>query len=271
MHLPNTTAKPSRYSIRQRLTYIEEVLYWTDRVSRRDLQDKFGVSNQKAALDFADYLVAAPGNIVYNPNLKRYTPAAAFQPLFYQPDIESALRRRAKTEIAPAFERPLDPKIVRGLVLAANQKLRCRIRYRSMHTGSVRWRDVSPHAFVYNGERWHARAYDHTTAKWCDLVLGRVEASQVLPNHGEPCSADIDWDTEVTLTFEADRRLLSQQQRTLLRDYGASGRIIKLRVRRAMVYYVAARLGLLKHPVGRLNPLPKTRALLGTLQLPGYI
>lgn len=264
-------AFPSRYSIRQRLAYIEEVLYWSGRVSRRDLQQKFGISNQKAALDFAGYLVAASGNIVYNPNLKRYLPTARFRPVFYQPDANTALPQWTDTEIVPALARPLTPWSIRGLVMAANQQLRCRVRYRSMHTGSVGRREVSPHAFAHNGERWHARAYDHTTTKWCDLVLGRVETSEVLDVPGEPLSGDLEWSTFVTLAFEVDKGFLTQQQRTLFRDYGARGGVIKLHVRRAMVYYVAAQLGLLRHPTGWLQPRAKTRTLLSELKLPGYV
>jgi hypothetical protein len=271
--MKNHRTKPAnpRYSIRQRLAYIEEVVYWTGRVSRKDLQDGFGISNQKAALDFADYLAAAPGNIVYNPNLKRYTPAAGFQSLLYRPDVGSALLRWTKPEFVPAFDRPLVSDAIRGLVMAANQSRRCRVRYRSMHTGSIGWREVSPHTFVFNAERWHARVYDYTTEKWCDMVLGRVEASRVLQAQGEPVAKDTDWVTMETLTFEADRRFLSQQQRTLLKDYGGRGGTIRLRVRRAMIYYVASRLGLLKHPTGWLLPRGPTKSLLGAMKLPGYV
>ncbi len=268
--LPNPAALV-RFPVRQRLAYIEEVLFWRGRVCRRDLQERFGISNQKAALDFAAYNRIAPGRIAYDASLKRYLATPRFNPAFYSPDAPSALTSWATVETVPALARPLNATALRALVIAAHEGLQCRVRYRSMHSGTFSWRTVSPHAFAFNGERWHARVYDHTTAKWCDLVLGRVEASEVREAPGEPASADREWVTMAKLTFRVNRSLLTQQQLTLLRDFGAQRGVITLQVRRAMIFYVAARLGILRYPIGWLLARTETRQLLRQLRMPGYI
>jgi hypothetical protein len=77
---------------------------------------------------------------------------------------------------------------------------------------------------------------------------------------------DADWHTIDELSFRPADTLHAEQRTALLQDYGAKGGVIRLRVRRAMAFYIAARLGLLSNTPVRFTPEPPTADLIRDLQ-----
>ncbi len=49
-----------------RLTFLEESIFWTDSVNRKDLISRFGISEQQASGDLTRYQEIAPDNLVYD-------------------------------------------------------------------------------------------------------------------------------------------------------------------------------------------------------------
>lgn len=64
---------------------------------------------------------------------------------------------------------------------------------------------------------------------------------------------DDDWEEIVTLRVRANQRLGPERVRAVERDFGMSGGVLKLRVRRAMEGYLRDRLGL-EMANGRMSP-----------------
>lgn len=67
--------------------------------------------------------------------------------------------RYGHIEILDVPNRHIDPKIVRGLVQAARGQLRVDVDYVSLSSERRSGRNIVPHTLVYDGIRWHVRAY----------------------------------------------------------------------------------------------------------------
>lgn len=245
---------------------MEEVLFWAGEVARFHLQGQFRISPQRAALDFAAYRKLHPSHLHYDPAIKRYVPTERFVPIYYTPEIEQALRRWATVETLPRFERTCDVTSVRRIVIAIRRNRRCRVLYRSISSESVTYREVSAHTFVNDGARWHVRVFDHTTSKWCDLVLGRIEEAEITATEARPASEDKAWAAHVTLQAIPSRTLKPAARRTLAGDYGMLKGVLTIGVRRALSFYLAVNLGLLRFAQSRFEPTAKSRHLLRQLR-----
>src|SRR5204862_2308736 len=96
-----------RWGVAQRLEFIEWRAYWTGRVNRKDLEDRFNISTPQASLDFKRYMEEAPNNIEYSPTEKTYVATDSFEPKYL------------KLETAARYLRPLEA-IKIGAIDAAN-------------------------------------------------------------------------------------------------------------------------------------------------------
>src|ERR1700730_7590916 len=73
-------AGPLRWSVEQRLAFIEERLFWLGEVNRTDLVRRFGVSMSQASGDIGRYLALEPPGVSYDKSAKRYVAAESFRP-----------------------------------------------------------------------------------------------------------------------------------------------------------------------------------------------
>ncbi|WP_407049282.1 WYL domain-containing protein [Methyloraptor flagellatus] len=167
-----------RWGVERRLAYLEQRLYWDGSVSRQALIDRFGISVNQASADFARYMEMAPGNMAYDGRAKRYRPTDGFVMRFGAPDTARFLaevRARAEgliedaaasipdppaAEVVPLPVRAVDPAVLREVVRAIERGRGIAVTYRSFSTPGARRRVIEPHALVFDGTRWHARAGD---------------------------------------------------------------------------------------------------------------
>ena len=160
------------------MTFLEARLFWDGEVSRGQLMERFGVSLGQASADIARYIALAPDNISYDKSRKRYVPTEEFEPIFEKADASrylSELHARQAgllfdsfamvndvppADLVPVPTRPVDAKILRALVQSIKHRQRLDIRYQSFTQPKTRDREIEPHSLVFDGMRWHARAFD---------------------------------------------------------------------------------------------------------------
>ena len=107
------------------------------------------------------------------------------------------------------------------------------------------WRRMTPHAFGYDGFRWHARAYCHIDKKFKDFLLPRILRVRGADEPGASADQDRQWHDTFNVEIGPHPDLTPSQKAVVAKDYGMkNGRAI-LRVRYAMLFYVLKRLGLL--------------------------
>ena len=264
--------KNMNWGIKQRLEFIEFRLFWEGTINRKDLTDTFGVSVPQASADIKQYKQTAPGNIYYDKRQKKYQVSSKFEPVLGAIDahkylsnlsmLSGGLIKEDETfmgyipefSVVPSFERTIDPYILKRIVRALRERKAINIQYQSMSRPSPVWRWISPHAFAFDGFRWHVRAYCELAKDFRDFILGRiidvqnVKASKVMP------SDDYKWNHFVTLKIGAHPDLTPDQRGIIEKEYKMEDGILKIKVRAAFIYYV-----LLNFRVERIKDLTVLR------------
>jgi predicted DNA-binding transcriptional regulator YafY len=257
-----------RWGVEQRLEFIEFRLFWEGGVRRKDIIDMFGVSVPQASKDLTLYQEQAPGNVEYDKSAKRYVASRDFKPKFLQPDSDAYLSRlrtlaeglakpseswigyRPDSDIALTPHREVEATGLRAVLDAMRERGSIEVLYQSMN--SVRpdpvWRRMSPHAFGYDGFRWHARAYCHIDGKFKDFLLPRILDVRSLAQGGASGKDDLHWQEHVAVEITPHPQLTESQKKVVAKDYGMRDGKVVLSVRSAMLFYVLKRLGLLRDP-----------------------
>ena len=279
--------KPSlRWSVEQKLQFIEFRLFWEGHVNRADLMDKFGVSLNQASGDLNRYIALAPDNMVYDKSGKTYVRSPAFSPHFMKPDATQYLaqvRSVAEGIVAPedawignlpAFDatpapaRGIDPAVLRSIVIAIRRREAVEVRYQSMSSPDPEWRWIAPHALAFDGFRWHARSFCEKSGEYRDFVISRIVETRQSRSTQMQTAADTDWDEIVQLEIGPHPALSQNQKRVIELDYGMQNGRVVIPVRRALLYYALKRLGLDTDPAAR-KPQDQQIILLNTNDVPG--
>jgi WYL domain len=254
--------QPLRWSVKRRLAFIEQRLFWLGEVNRTDLVDRFGVSMSQASVDIARYLALKPPDVAYDKSAKRYVAGERFKPVLAKPDAsrflgelrlvdfgilavqETMLGALPPFDATPFPERPVDPFVLRAVLRAIRGRRALDVAYQSMSRPEPMRRTIEPHALGHDGFRWHARAFDRETGEFRDFVLGRLSKPKVGGAAGSKPEDDVDWDSSVDLVIAPHPKLTPAQSRAIAIDYGIRDGSATIPVRRALLFYALKRLGL---------------------------
>lgn len=259
-----SSEKKLRWGPEQRLELVEFLLYWEGGLNRSDITERFGVSVPQASNDLAMYRELAPANMVYDSSGKRYVSTPGFQPHFLKPNpdrylaqlkalsdgiidvADTLIANTPPTGVLPIPNRRIDAQVLRALLAAIREKGAIHIDYQSMspeHPDPL-WRWITPHAFGFDGLRWHVRAFCHRNNQFLDFVLGRcLEAAETGPA-GARAEDDWQWQRIFDVTLEPNPELTEGQRRAIALDYGMRDAKVTVPVRFALLYYFNKRLRL---------------------------
>lgn len=258
-----------RRGVESRLEFIEFRLFWEGHVNRSDLIEVFGVSINQASTDLNRYLGLAEANMVYDKSARTYVRSSSFTPVFHQPDAAqylSQLRSLSDGIIAaddswigglPSFAcaptpaRGVSPKILRAIVTAIKRHEAIEVFYQSMSSPEPAWRWIEPHALVFDGFRWHARAHCPRSSAFKDFVLSRITDTRSSKPADARSSGDSEWEEQVELQIAPHPELSAGQRKAIELDYGMERGVTTIPVRRALLYYALKRLGLDTDPAAR--------------------
>jgi predicted DNA-binding transcriptional regulator YafY len=253
-----------RWGVEQRLEFIEFRLFWEGGVNRSDITDYFGVSVPQASKDLSQYQALAPENIAYDRSEKRYFATKEFRARFLKPDADRYLAQlrslaggvvnREDTwlaepppaEVVPMPRRHVDPAILRTATDAIREGKALEIRYQSLagNRPQPTWRWISPHAFAFDGNRWHIRAFCHIDRTFKDFLLPRVLKTRDTAPAEASVADDSHWNEIVTIGLKPHPGLTEDQKRIVAQDFGMRGERLDVKVRLALLYYVLRRLDL---------------------------
>ena len=259
-----TMASDIRWGVEQRLEFIEFHLYWEAGVNRSDITGHFGVSVPQASNDIRRYQEIAPKNIRYDLSAKRYFATDEFEPVFLKPDadqylnhlhsISQGLHGSEETwisqfpefETLPAPHRNVDPEVLQAILVGARNGNAVEIRYQSLSASRPKpiWRWISPHAFGFDGMRWHTRAYCHIDEKFKDFLLSRVLGVRKTAEARALGNDDRLWWETVSVAMKPHPKLTADQQAVVAQDYGMKKNRLHVEVKLALLYYFLRRHGL---------------------------
>lgn len=254
-----------RWGVEQRLEFIEFRLFWEGSINRADIVEHFGVSVPQASKDLTLYQERAPGNLEYDTRGKRYVAAAKFVLRFLNPDPyvylaqlrsvvegsvpahDSWIAALPTADVALTPKRDIDIEALRLILDAVREGGSVEIFYQSMNKlrPDPIWRRITPHAFGYDGFRWHARAYCHLEKKFKDFLLPRILGVRDKDKPGAAGEQDWLWNNYFDVIIGPHPDLTESQKKVVAKDYGLDHGSGVLAVRYAMLFYVLKRLGLL--------------------------
>lgn len=254
--------KTRPWSVEKRLEFIDFRLYWEGQINRADIMDQFGVSVPQASNDLSKYQEAAPFNLDYDHRHKKYFASKKFKPAFFEPD-SNAYFLPLRDDITSLFEdsdgwhseypehdvvcmpkRTVLPNTLREVVSAVKLKKTLEICYQSMSGEEPAWRKISPHAFAFDGMRWHARAYCHKSNVYKDFLLSRIQETGKIVEQQAPAGPDEVWNTYFTLILKPHPKLTNSQAKAVAIDYDMTDMRLDMNIRLALLYYYLRRLGL---------------------------
>ncbi len=261
----NNIKKEKKWTIRWdlllRYRLIEIIALWEGRLTTNHLCDTFGIGRQQASKDINAYLAEiAPGNLVYDKQLKGYKPAPGFMSavtsgisdeylhLMHRNNelsntFESLALSVANTEVLSVPVRNIRPDIIRPIVIAARQHRRLEVDYVSIHEPNREGRVIVPHTLVYTGLRWHVRAWCEKNQDYRDFVLSRFRGlPDMMDTSSHLAAGDTNWNTMITLQIKPDDRLSKAQRQVVAEDYGMKRGVLSIKLRATLVQYALQQL-----------------------------
>ena len=251
----NLLQPPIKWEQRQRLTLLEATVFWSGEFFTNVLMDGFGISRVQASKDLTLYQSLCPGNIRYDKFLKRYVIDEPFKPGFMTGTAGEFLQvlkvRQVRAGGAlvtlvgnlPEVDvlEPVFRQVNVAVLQAVNQAIvagkEVRVRYQSMSRPEPALHRLCPHALVFDGLRWHARAFSYTHHEFRDFVLARMLSAELSYSAEINASEDTAWHEFVGVRIGAHPGLSATQKQAVEFDYGMEAGVLKHQVRAALVPY----------------------------------
>lgn len=281
-----------KYGVEARFEFIEFRAFWHGRLNRADLIDQFGVSPTQVSQDLKAYQALAPDNLLYDGVEKTYRCSTAFEPKFLDPNPDtylspllamragmldpavSWLRTIPTFHVAPTPARGIKADVLRAVIAAVDYQQAIEVLYQSMSAPEPSWRWIEPHAYAFDGFRWHVRAFCLRDQVFKDFLLSRIIGTKTddQPSTAQSRQVDDDaWNTEVDLVIAPHPALSETQRKVIELDYGMDGRgETKITVKKSMLFYALKRLGLDTDPAAR-RPQDQQIVLLNRAEVTGAV
>jgi predicted DNA-binding transcriptional regulator YafY len=276
--LSPVNAWPYRWDLLLRYRLIEIIALWEGRLTSKTLIQAFGIGRQQASKDINTYInEIAPDNLQYDQQLKGYRPTATFVCQLTKGEINEYLNLLASRQdlmtnfaylelnqantlgLEPPM-RNIQPEFVRPIIEAARDGKRVEIQYTSLTQPIPKDRMIAPHTLVFNGFRWHVRAYCEESLQFKDFLLSRMtDISEITldATYGE--KDDKDWNTLAELIIEPDPRLSGAQKNVIEKDYTMNNGCLVIPTRAALVTYYCQ---LLRVDKKELHPIPAAQQII---------
>ena len=239
---------------RERFHFIDNIVWWEGQINASTLIRYFQISRDSASSTLKSYDQFFPNNLIYDPSIKARIPTSKFKAMTDVSSFDHYLKLLQKkqhqqivenTEEVEAPLRNINAQLVRPILKAINEKLAIDIGYISLTSPDYLDRIIEPHTLIFDGLRWHVRAYCRKNAAFRDFVLSRfngiAEFEGAALNTKEQ---DNLWQAYTDIEIMPDPRLTEKQQAIIASDFQMKNgkKVIKTRI--ALVNYLLLRLRL---------------------------
>jgi len=238
----------------KRFQFLELLVIWEGSIEAAAIKQHFQISSQLAGHVIAKYKSLYPNNLKFNGAQENYQGGDDFamQHCLGSLDEYIALSGHASPsiEMLAAPIRKIEPKLVRPILKAIRDKLRLNIHYASVSNPEYASRFIQPHNLVFDGLRWHVRAYCEKNNGYRDFVLSRFkgESAVIAGEASNGPQQDTLWNEMLQLEIMPDSRLDQNRKRIIAMDYDMDdllGEFTKvIPVRAALLMYLMQRLRL---------------------------
>jgi hypothetical protein len=247
--------RPGPWGQDRRLEFIEFRLLWDGKINRGEVAEFFNISIQQASLDFARYMLLAEGNMKYDRSEKVYRTAEGFTPVLIAPDTQRYLNElaglatgtvspsasfvgaRPPCDVVSLPIRRVRTEILLPLLWAVRDTAEIDITYQSMRRPAPARQWIAPHAFAFDGARWHARAWCYATSRFRDFVLNRIHEIHARRFGNINSSDDAEWHKFIVIEIEPNPNLTLSQRDSVVTDFGMQNGKLYKTIRKALMSY----------------------------------
>lgn len=243
----------------KRFSFIENVVGWEGQINATYIATKFQLTRQAASGVLKSYREHFPMHLEYRQSNKAYIATDFFNANFlthisdntfekYLTDIETsgAIQTVRQEHFCYEIQAPLrniNPLQVRPILRAIREKLAIDIGYISLSSPDYLDRIIEPHALIFDGLRWHVRAYCRKNQAFRDFTLSRFNGVADFEGKAtHTVEKDELWNTNVDVVIEADPRFNPQQKRIIEQDFQMINGQKVIATRAAFVNYLLRRL-----------------------------
>ena len=253
------TEKESNSAVDQkRFVFVELMMIWEGRVNAGHISQQFEIGIKLAGHVIQKYKNLHPENIAYQAATESYVSPGTFVAQFTGGTLQEYIQLIAAGESVTQLSMPtrnVNPIAVRPILQAIREKKRLNIAYASVSHPEFTKRIIQPHNIVFDGLRWHVRAFCEKNNGYRDFVLSRFDAStpsEILDGADHYDLEDELWQTILDVDIIPDPRLDENRTRIIALDYDMTkigtapneSYIKPLKVRAALLMYLINRLGL---------------------------
>ncbi|GAA0811216.1 YafY family protein [Colwellia asteriadis] len=245
--------------IHPRFAFINNLVGWEGQVNTTHIVSKFQLSRQAASNVLKQYREQYPTYLQYNTSEKAYIATKHFDNAFtlagtansfsqylaaiaYADDGVSRLQPSTVLEVEAPL-RNINPIQVRPILRAIREQLQIDIGYISLSSPNYLDRIIQPHALIFDGLRWHVRAYCNKNNDFRDFTLSRFNGEAAFEGKATHFAADDEkWNTIVDVVIEADPRFNPEQKHIIEQDFQMTHGQKVIPTRAALVNYLLRRL-----------------------------
>jgi WYL domain-containing protein len=236
-----------------RFDFIEQLAWWEGHINASQLMAKFNITRVSASKILKEYRQQYPNNLIYDQSAKACLPTENFKAnsdLSHFSHYLAAIQNNEQTKklniCAIEVEAPLrniNAQQVRPILKAMREKLAIDIGYISLSSPDYLDRIIEPHALIFDGLRWHVRAYCRKNQGFRDFTLSRFNGEAEFEGKATyTAQQDEKWQTFVDVVIQPDPRLNAKLQSIIANDFQMQHGIKTISTRAALVNYLLLRL-----------------------------
>ncbi len=245
--------------INKRFAFIKNIVGWEGQINATHIMEKFQLTRQAARTVLQQYRDHFPDHLNYDASNRAFLATKAFDDGFinslsthsfeqYLAIIAADINVQidAHSTFIHEVEAPLrniNPLQVRPILRAIREKLAIDIGYISLTSPDYLDRIIQPHSLIFDGLRWHVRAYCNKNQSYRDFTLSRFNGVA----HFEGKATNFEeqdelWNQIVDIVIEADPRFSDQEKRIIEQDFQIQDGQKTIPTRAALVNYALRRL-----------------------------
>lgn len=242
----------------KRFAFINNIVCWEGQINTTHISEKFQITRQAASSLLKKYRETYPNYLSYDSSLKAFLATGVFNKNLannhsvysFQQYLSEISNTHNSKHFSNAFvfevEAPLrnvNPITIRPILHAIRNKLAIDIGYISLSSPDYLDRIIQPHALIFDGLRWHVRAFCNKNQAFRDFTLSRFNGAAVIEGKATKIAKyDEAWNTFVDVIIEADPRFSGQQKRIIEQDFQMHRGKKIITTRAALVNYLLRRL-----------------------------
>jgi hypothetical protein len=244
---------------KKRFAFIDKIVGWKGQVNATHIGAKFQLSRQAASSILKQYREQFPTYLKYDLSQKSYIATDDFNQSFihssafnsfsqylsaieFARDDSSHLLSSMVLEVEAPL-RNINPLQIRPILRAIRENLKIDIGYISLSSPDYLDRIIQPHALIFDGLRWHVRAFCNKNSQFRDFTLSRFNGEATFEGKATHNAVQDDkWNTIVDVVIEAAPRFYAQQKSIIEQDFQMKKGKKIIPVRADLVNYLLRRL-----------------------------